>query len=97
VPDRKAYLERHSSSLKPNGRIAIIEQEYDDPIAQRWDVPEVRITPEQVEKWMTEVGLKLVDEFDLFQDDNNPAGTGMPERWFFVYARASESGRVEST
>ena len=93
VPDRQAYLKRLTSSLKSGGRIAVIEQEYDDPIAQKWDVPEDRITPEQVDEWMTKVGFGLVEELDLFQGGNNPAGTSMPERWFVVYAKAADSGR----
>lgn len=91
VPDRQAYLHRLASYLKPSGRIAIIEQEFDDPLAKKWDVPENRITREQVGVWMSNVGFQLVDEFDLFQGANNPRGAGMPERWFVVYARASET------
>jgi len=88
VPDRQAYLEVLAAELKPDGRIAIIEQVYDDPIAMKWDVPENRITPEQVDDWMANIGFQLVDEFDVFLGANNPPGTGMPERWFVVYARA---------
>jgi ubiquinone/menaquinone biosynthesis C-methylase UbiE len=87
VPDRQAYLATLAESLKPSGRIVIIEQEYDDPIAQRWDIPEDRITKEQVDGWMSNIGFHLVDEFDIFQGENNPKGTGMPERWFVVYSR----------
>lgn len=87
VPDRQAYLNLLASYLKTSGRIAIIEQEFDDPIAKKWDVPENRITRSQLDGWMLNAGFHLVDEFDLFQGDNNPSGTGMPERWFVVYAR----------
>ena len=87
VIDRRAYLEILASSLKPDGRIAIIEQEYDDPIAKKWDRPENRITREQVAEWMSEIGFELVATFDIFEGENNPAGTGMPERWFVVYGR----------
>jgi len=90
VPDRQAYLEKLVAYLKPTSRIVIIEQEYDDPIAKQWDVPEDRITREQVDLWMSSVGFRLVDEHDTFQGANNPPGTGMPERWFVVYARAGE-------
>lgn len=85
--DRPGYLARLVPALTPTGRVAIIEQEYDDPIAQRWDVPENRITPEQVDGWMRDLGFHLVDRFDLFEGANNPEGAGMPERWFVVYGR----------
>lgn len=87
VLDRPGYLRRLVPALTPTGRIAIIEQAYDDPIAQRWDTPENRITPEQVDAWMRAIGFRLVGRFDLFEGANNPAGTGMPERWFVVYGR----------
>jgi len=89
VPDRQAYLERLASYMKPDGRIAIIEQEFDDPIAKKWDVPENRITRDQVRAWMSTIGFQMVDEFDLFQGENNPRGAGLPERWFVVYGRPS--------
>jgi len=87
IPDRQTYLELLASYLKTSGRIAIIEQEFDDPIAKRWDIPEDRITKDQVDEWMSNAGFHVDGEFDLFQGDNNPAGAGMPERWFVVYAR----------
>jgi len=87
VIDRQGYLELLADALKPGGRIAIVEQEYDDPIAKKWDVPENRITAEQLDMWMTNIGFERVDSFDLFQGVNNPPGTGMPERWFVVYAK----------
>ena len=86
VNDRQDYLRRLVSQLKPSGRIAIVEQEFDDPIAKKWDVDADRITREQVREWMANVGFELVAELDLFQGAKNPAGAGMPERWFVVYA-----------
>ena len=85
--DRQAYLRTLVAELKPTGRIAIIEQEFDDPIAKKWDRPEDRITPEQVEEWMAAVGFGLKASFDTFKGANNPPSAGMPERWFVVYGR----------
>jgi len=87
VLDRQGYLEILASSVKPGGRIAVIEQEFDDPIAKKWDIPEDRITKEQLAGWMSAIGFELIDTFDIFQGENNPRGTGMPERWFVVYGR----------
>ncbi len=86
--DRQAYLKILVSELKPTGRIAIVEQEYDDPIAKKWDHDVDRIQKGQVDQWMANVGFKLVDQFDIFEGRNNPAGTGMPARWFVVYGRS---------
>ena len=85
--DREVYLRVLASQLKPGGRIVIIEQEFDDPIAKRWDEDEDRITPQQAAQWMASIGFELEAEHDLFQGANNPEGTGMPARWFVVYAR----------
>jgi ubiquinone/menaquinone biosynthesis C-methylase UbiE len=85
--DRQAYLEALVPSVKPGGRVAIIEQEFDDPIARQWDLPEDMITKDQVKTWMANVGFHLVGDFDIFQGENNPKGAGMPERWFVVYSR----------
>jgi len=95
VNDRQAYLSLLASYLKPEGRIAIIEQEFDDPIAKKWDVPADRITREQVAGWMAAADFRLLEEFDTFQGPHNPKGTGMPERWFVVYGRAATASRAE--
>lgn len=89
--DRQGYLSVLAADLKPGGRIAIVEQEYDDPIAKKWDLPEDRIKKEQLDVWMGNVGFHLVGEYDIFQGKNNPEGAGMPERWFVVYARGPAS------
>jgi SAM-dependent methyltransferase len=85
--DREGYLRVLASQLKPDGRIVIIEQEFDDPIAKKWDEDEDRITPQQVSQWMAAIGFELKAQHDLFHDANNPAGTGMPARWFVVYGK----------
>ena len=89
--DRLAYLRTLTAELKPTGRIAIIEQEFDDPIAKKWDEDQDRITKEQVKEWMAAVGFELKGEFDMFQGTKNPQGTGMPERWFVIYGKRSDT------
>ncbi len=91
--DRQAYLKVLASYLKPGGRIAIVEQEFDDPIAKKWDKPEDRITREQVKVWMANIGYELVGEFDTFQGANNPKGIDLPERWFVVYGRSAKTSQ----
>ena len=85
--DRQEYLRILAASVKPGGRIAIVEQEFDDPIAKKWDLPEDRIKKEQVHQWMTNIQFRLIGDYDIFQGSNNPQGAGMPERWFVVYSR----------
>lgn len=91
VIDRPGYLALLATCLKPGGQIAIVEQEFDDPIAKRWDIPEDRITEQQVAEWMSGIDFVKIDSFDIFKGQNNPAGSGMPERWFVVYGRSTES------
>lgn len=91
--DREAYLRVLATYLKPGGRIAIVEQEFEDPIAMMWDLPEDRIRPEQVNTWMAHVGFRLEASFDIFKGTNNPKGTGMPERWFVLYTREAAAAR----
>ena len=66
------------AQLKPGGRIAIIEQEFDDPIAKKWDEDADRITREQVKDWMAAVGFELKAEFDIFQGARTPRAQGCP-------------------
>jgi len=91
--DRQAYLKVLASELKPSGRIAIVEAEFDDPIEKKWDPPEDRITKDEVQDWMANIGFHLVGDYDIFEGANNPQGTGMPQRWFVVYARDAASKR----
>ena len=91
--DRQAYLRTLVTYLKPGGRIAIVEQEFDDPIAKKWDLPEDRITRELLQGWMEGVGFQLRAEFDIFEGANNPPGAGMPARWFVVYGQGTSTTR----
>lgn len=89
--DRLAYLRVLIGELKPGARIAIVEQEFDDPIAKKWDEDKDRITKEQVQQWMAELNFELKGEFDMFEGAKNPKGTGMPARWFVVYGARTHS------
>jgi len=91
--DRQGYLKILASYLKPTSRIAIVEQEYDDPISKKWDKDEDRIKKEQVDGWMAKIGFQLVGQYDIFEGAKNPPGTGMPARWFVVYAKRTQAAR----
>jgi len=92
--DGKEWIRRlERPSRSGDGRIAIVEQGFDDPVAKKWDAPEDRITSEQGNAWMGHAGFRLEATFDLFNGANNPRGTGMPERWFVLYTREAASAR----
>jgi precorrin-6B methylase 2 len=93
VNDRQGYLKILASELKPTARIAIIEAESSDPIEKKWDFPQDMITKDQVKTWMANVGFHPTGDFDIFEGANNPKGTGMPQRWFVVYARDAVSAK----
>ncbi len=84
--DRQAYLRVLASELKPTGRIAIVEQEFDDPIAKKWDKPERRVRREQVQGWMAAMGSSSRPS-STSSTPEATGGTGMPARWFVVYGR----------
>jgi mono/diheme cytochrome c family protein/SAM-dependent methyltransferase len=91
--DREGYLHALAPQLKPGGRIVIIEQEFDDPIARKWDEDKDRITRDEVKAWMAAIGFELKAEFDMFQGTKNPKGAGMPERWFVIYGSSASTTR----
>lgn len=80
ISDRAGYLKRVSASLKPSGRIAVIELDATRPDASHRDEPDQQVTKEQLDGWMTAAGLKKTGEFDLY--DN---------KWFVVYTKTAES------
>jgi ubiquinone/menaquinone biosynthesis C-methylase UbiE len=74
IKDRAGYLKKLAGYLKPSARIAMIE--LDPKKGGHKDEPEMQLTKDQVTAWMADSGLKLVAEFDMFDD-----------KWFTVYAR----------
>jgi ubiquinone/menaquinone biosynthesis C-methylase UbiE len=74
IQDRAGYLKALSKSLKPAGRIALIEF-HPDRGGHR-NQAEMHVTKDQAAAWMADAGLKPVEEFDLFA-----------EKYFVIYAR----------
>jgi arsenite methyltransferase len=78
VEHRAAYLKALGSYMKTSGRIAIIEMNKDDPNTPHRNQPELLVSREQINGWMSDAGFRLEQEFpDLFP------GT----KWFLVYAK----------
>lgn len=79
VANRGEYLKTVASYLKPQGRIAVIELDATRPDSSHRDEPEMQVTKEQLESWMTAAGLKKLEEHALYED-----------KWFVVYGKAGE-------
>ena len=78
IQHRAAYLKALGTYMKPAGRIAIIEMDKDDPNTPHKNQPELLVAREDILKWMSDAGFKLVEEHpDLFP------GT----KWFLVFGR----------
>ena len=78
IENRAAYLKALGTYIKPSGRIAIIEMNKNDPNTPHKGQPELLVGREEILKWMSDAGFKLVDEHaDLFP------GT----KWFLVFGR----------
>ena len=78
IQNRAAYLKALGTYLKPNGRIAIIEMNQNDPNTPHKSQPELLVGREEIAQWMSDAGFKLVEEHpDLFP------GT----KWFLIFGR----------
>ncbi len=78
IQHRAAYLKALGTYMKPSGRIAIIEMDKNDPNTPHRNQPELLVAREEILKWMSDAGFKLVEEHpDLFP------GT----KWFLVFGR----------
>ena len=59
IDDRRRYFARLKESLKPGGRVAIIDFTLDADIGP---APRARVSPERVKSELTAAGYRLVDE-----------------------------------
>ena len=78
IENRAAYLKALGTYMNKSGRIAIIEMNKDDPNTPHRKQPELLVSRQEIDQWMSNAGFKQVQEFpDLFP------GT----KWFLVYGR----------
>jgi ubiquinone/menaquinone biosynthesis C-methylase UbiE len=78
IQHRAQYLKALATYLKPSGRLAIIEMDKNDPNTPHKNQPELLVSREEIVKWMSDAGFKLVEDHpDLFP------GT----KWFLVFGR----------
>jgi ubiquinone/menaquinone biosynthesis C-methylase UbiE len=78
IQNRAAYLKALATYVKPGGRIAIIEMNKDDPNTPHKAQPELLVGRDEILKWMSDAGFKLVQEHpELFP------GT----KWYLIFGR----------
>ena len=75
IGNRVAYFTKLKASLKPGGRLAIIDFKKDSPMGPP---PEYRFTPEQVEDELKAAGFTLAESHDF-----------LPRQYFLVFKAAS--------
>lgn len=76
VPDRERYFGELKQSLKPGGRLAIIDFKLDAPVGPP---PSARIPPEQVKKELSKAGYKLAQEHAF-----------LPYQYFLIFQPAGK-------
>jgi len=74
IEDRATYLKNLATYIKPGGKIAVID--FAPGQGGHLNQPELRITKEQTDAWMSAAGLKPTEQIDLFTD-----------KFFIVYTR----------
>jgi arsenite methyltransferase len=74
VENRATYLKSLAGYLKPGGRIAIVD--YIPASSPHAGQPELTVSEQQAETWLTDAGLKLGKKVKLFED-----------RYYIVYVK----------
>jgi ubiquinone/menaquinone biosynthesis C-methylase UbiE len=75
IEHREDYLRNLAKYLKPAGRIAVID--FHPQKGPHPNDPELQVTREQADAWMSAIGFKAANEMALFDD-----------KWFVVYSRS---------
>lgn len=80
IEHRDAYLKALAKYVGPTGKIALIEMDKNDPQGSHRNQPELQVSREQLDQWMSDAGFQPVKEdHDLFP------GTKL----FIIYGRKS--------
>lgn len=79
IGDREAYFRRLATSLKPGGRVAVIDFKPDSP---EGPPKEFRFPPEQFKTEMSKAGYKLAEQYDF-----------LPRQHFLIFQVAGAASR----
>jgi ubiquinone/menaquinone biosynthesis C-methylase UbiE len=74
IADRATYLKSLASYIRPGGRIAIVD--FIPSLSPHRTQPELTVSEQQTEGWLTEAGLRLAKKVNLFED-----------RFYIIYAK----------
>jgi ubiquinone/menaquinone biosynthesis C-methylase UbiE len=74
IADRPTYLKNLATYLKPGGRIAIVD--FIPARSPHATQPELTVSEEQAEAWLSAAGLKLAKKVKIFDD-----------RFYIIYAK----------
>jgi ubiquinone/menaquinone biosynthesis C-methylase UbiE len=78
IENRAAYLKALGTYIKTSGRVAIIEMNKDDPKTPHRSQPELLVSRQEIDRWMSDAGFRQIQEFpDLFPG----------AKWFLIYEK----------
>jgi ubiquinone/menaquinone biosynthesis C-methylase UbiE len=74
IENRPEYLKNLAAYLKPGGRIAVID--FRTNMGGHRNQPELQTPQEDATRWMAALGLKPLEEINIFED-----------KWFVIYGK----------
>jgi len=78
IRNRAVYLKALAAYIKPNGHVAIIDMNSNDPNTPHKNQPEMLVAREDIIRWMSDAGFKLVEEYpNMFPG----------KKWFLIFGR----------
>jgi 2-polyprenyl-3-methyl-5-hydroxy-6-metoxy-1,4-benzoquinol methylase len=79
IENRAAYLKALGTYMSKSGRIVIIEMNKDDPNTPHRDQPELLVSRQDIEHWMSDAGFKQIQQYpEVFPG----------AKWFLVFGRS---------
>jgi ubiquinone/menaquinone biosynthesis C-methylase UbiE len=76
IQDRAGYLETLGGYIPPGARVAIVDYDAAHSATPHQNEPEMLITPQQVDGWMSAAGFHRAEAIDLFE-----------EKFYYIYMK----------